>query len=224
MSSPSWQDWFEGAWADREENIYPERFGSDQRGIFTLSHDIFLETFQQPSFDPRWLFYGVFEYSPTATRSSWLYVTSGMSNAWEDDEPRADGPSGFGCEFVLETVEQGDWAILRLQHLMAFQILLAHGRYPGRDPIEPYDRIPLRASITPESSELRWLILALPVSFDPNFRLSSGWVELYQVFGATEEESAYAREHGGDDLVRLLTQAGEYPVTNPRRKSVVGPA
>ena len=54
-----------------------------------------------------------------------------MSNAWEDDEPHPDFPSGFGCEFVLETTEQGEWAILRLQHLMAFQILLEHGRYPA---------------------------------------------------------------------------------------------
>jgi Suppressor of fused protein (SUFU) len=149
----AWQEWFERVWADREENVFPRLFGPEPRGVFTLSHSIFLETFKQPSFDPRWCHYGVFEFRPTTSRSSWLYVTSGMSNAWEDDEPRADGPSGFGCEFVLETTEQGEWAILRMQHLMAFQILLENGRYLGRDPLTPYDRIPLRASITPEPSK-----------------------------------------------------------------------
>ncbi len=221
MSSTAWQDWFEEVWADREENVFPRLFGPEPRGIFTLSNSIFLETFKQPSFDPRWLHYGVFEFRPTASRSSWLYVTSGMSNAWEDDEPRADGPSGFGCEFVFETTEQGEWAILRLQHLMAFQILLEHGRYAGRDPLAPYDRIPLRASITPEPSDLRWLILAPPVSFASRFELASGWVELYEVFGATEEEAAFAREHGGDELVQLLARVGGFPVTDPRRKSAV---
>jgi hypothetical protein len=127
LSSIAWQEWFEQVWADREENVFPRLFGPDLRGVFTLSPPIFLETFKQPSYDPRWLYYGVFEFRPTATRSSWLYVTSGMSNAWEDDEPRSDGPSGFGCEYVFETTEQGDWAILRLQHLMAFQIHTGSG-------------------------------------------------------------------------------------------------
>jgi len=215
------QEWFERVWADREETIFPRLFGPEPRGIFTLSRSIFLETFKQPSVDPRWLFYGVLEFRPTTTRSSWLYVTSGMSNAWEDDEPRADGPSGFGCEFVLETTEQGEWAILRLQHVMAFQILLENGRYHGRDPLTPYDRVPLRASITPEPSDLRWLILAPPVSFASRFELASGWVNLYQAFGATEEEATYAREHGGAELVEILTRVGGFPVTDPRRKSAV---
>jgi hypothetical protein len=221
LSSPEWQEWFEAAWADREEGVYPRLFGPDPRGIFALSHTIFLEMFKQSSFDPRWLHYGVFEFQPTPTRPSWLYVTSGMSNAWEDDEPHPDGPSGFGCEFVLETTEQGEWAILRLQHLMAFQILLAHERYPGREMVAPYDRVPLRASITPEPSELRWLILAPPVSFDSRFTLATGWVDLYEVFGASEAEAAYAREHGGDKLVELLSPSGAFPVTDPRRKSAV---
>jgi hypothetical protein len=217
----AWQEWFEAAWADREQSVYPRLFGPESRGIFVLSHTIFLDTFQQSSFDPRWLHYGVFEFKPTEKRPSWLYVTSGMSNAWEDDEPHPDGPSGFGCEFVLETKEEGEWAIVRLQHLMAFQILLAHGRYPGREMATPYDRIPLRASITPEHSELRWLILAPPVSFDATFQLTTGWVELYQVFGASESEATFAAEHGGDKLVDLLSRSGAFPVTDPRRKSVI---
>ncbi len=172
-----WQEWFERAWADREEKIFPSLSGPESRGIFPLSHSIFLETFKQPSFDPRWLHYGVIEFRPTTTRSSRLYVTSGMSNACEDDEPRSDGPSEFGCESVLGAAEQGDWAILRLQHLMAFQILLEHGRYPGLEPITPHDRVPLRASITPEASDHRLLIVAPPVSFTSPFERTAGWVE-----------------------------------------------
>jgi hypothetical protein len=214
-------DWFEEVWACREETVYPRLFGPMGRGIFPLSATIFVDVFKQ-EFDPRWLHYGVFEFPPTQARASWLYVTSGMSNAWEDEEPRPDGPSGFGCEFVFETMAQQNWAIVRLQHLMAFQILLVHGRYPGREPLSPYDRIPLRVSISPEPSELRWLILAPPESYEARFQLASGWVDLYAVFGATEDEAALAREQGGDRLVEILKRHAAFPVTDPSRRSVVG--
>jgi len=62
--------------------------------------------------------------------------------------------AGQGCEFVFESVEKGDWAIIRLQYLMAFQILLFHSRYPGKNPLSPYDRIPLRDSISPVPSDI----------------------------------------------------------------------
>ncbi len=220
MSSTAWQEWFERVWADREERIFPQLFGPCSRGIFTLTPATF-EPFKQPSLDPRWLTYGVIEFQPTPVRSSWLYVTSGMSNAWEDDEPNPDGPSGLGSEFVLETTEQAEWAILRLQHLTAFQILTAHGRYPGHDPVRPYARIAQQGPINFQESELRWLILAPPVSFESEFALESGWVELHEAFGATEDEAGYARKHGGDKLVEILTRAGAFPVTDPRRHSAV---
>jgi hypothetical protein len=128
---------------------------------------------------------------------------------------------GFGCEFVFETMAQQDWAIARLQHLMAFQILLCHGRYQRKEPLSLYDRIPLRASITSEPSELCWLILAPPESYEARFQLASGWVDLYAVFGATEEEAALARKQSGDKLVEMLKQYGAFPVTNPNRRSLV---
>ncbi len=221
MSGSDWQTWFEEVWKVREEIVYPQLFGSEGRGIFTLSPEIFLETFEQESFDPRWLFYGVFEFPPSRSRESWLYVTSGMSNAWEDDLPDPAGPSGMGSEFVFETVEQGEWAIDRLHHLMAFQILIVHDRYQRKEPISCYDRIPLLTSLTPEPSELRWLILAPPESYPARFQLASGGVDLVAVFGASDAEAAFAREHGGEKLVEVLQQHGAFPVTDPRRGSVI---
>jgi hypothetical protein len=104
---------------------------------------------------------------------------------------------------------------------MAFQILLFHGRYPGREPLSPYDRIPLRESISPSPSEIRWLVLAAADSYEARFQLASGWVDLYAVFGATEEETALARKRGGDKPVEILKRHGAFPVTDPNRKSVV---
>lgn len=55
MESTEWSDWFEKIWEYREETVYPEFFG-ELEGIFPLSADIFLKTFGQNTYDPRWLF------------------------------------------------------------------------------------------------------------------------------------------------------------------------
>lgn len=34
--------------------------------------------------------------------TSWLYVSSGLSNAWEVDSSKPDEVSGLGCEFIIE--------------------------------------------------------------------------------------------------------------------------
>jgi hypothetical protein len=217
-------DWFERIWEEREEQVYPELFGPAKGGIYTLAPSVFLETFQQESFDPRWLHYGVFEVPPTPSRGSWLYVTSGLSNAWEDDEPVPSGPSGLGREFVFETTASAKWAILRVQHVMTFQILLSCGRFPGRDTLDLYDRIPLRASITPGPSDLRWIMLAPPEGYPVSFNLESGRVDLVALVGITDAEAQYARDRGGDNLLKLLKERGAFPVTAPGRDSIVRPA
>jgi hypothetical protein len=216
--------WFEHAWTVREEEQYLRLFGPSGEGIYVLSSELFLETFKQESFDPRWLTYGVFECAPTASRQSWLYVSSGLSNAWEDDAPNPDGPSGLGMEFIFETPMQAHWAIERLQHVVAFQILLACGKFTRRELLDVHDRIPLRCSITPDPSELTWLTIGLPVSCPPSFSLPTGSVDILNVVGITEGEASYGREHGGDTLIQLLREAGAYPVTDPRRKSICGVA
>jgi hypothetical protein len=73
----------ESVWADREERVYPELFGQMSRGIFPLDGELFTGMFAQSTYDPRWLTYGVFEYGPSPSRQSLLYVTSGCSNTCE---------------------------------------------------------------------------------------------------------------------------------------------
>ncbi len=215
------RDWFEAVWQKREEQVYPELFGQIGQCIFPLSVSLFTETFKQ-DFDPRWLHCGVFESPPCDQHKSWLYVTSGMSNAWEDEQPDADGPSGLGCEFVFESSVQGNWAILRIQQLMAFQILLAHDRYPGRDLLSSFDRIPLRGSITPEDSVLTHLMIAPPVGYPASFGLESGQVDLLAVVGISDAEAQFARDHDGAALLQILQQNNAFPVTDPTRQCTVG--
>lgn len=137
----------EGVWELREEEIYPSLFGPVSRGIFPLTQEFFARRFGQTDIDPRWLFLGVFEFAPTPDRDSWLYVTSGYSNPWEQepDDYDPDGESGSGVEFTFAVAEQGDWAIEALQAMLAFDLLLGAGRFPNGDRFSLHDRIPLRA-------------------------------------------------------------------------------
>ncbi|WP_077022464.1 suppressor of fused domain protein [Fuerstiella marisgermanici] len=121
-----------------------------------------------------------------------------MSNAWEDAQPDPSGVSGLGCEFVFETATQGEWAILRVQQIMAFQILLAHGRFPGRDLLDVFDRIPLRGPITPEPSQLTHIMVAPPVGDSPSFQLDSGHVDFLALVGITDAEAQFARHYDGE--------------------------
>jgi hypothetical protein len=215
-----WQTWFERVWEYREEVLYPSLFGERRRGIFTVQHEMLTSVFKQDSIDPRWLTHGVIEFEPTPERASWLYVTSGMSNDWEAERPDPSTPSGLGCEFVFETTGQFEWAILRLLHLMTFQILICHGRYERREPMGDFDRIPLRNSISPEPSVLTYLMLAPPVSIPREALLESGAFEFYQVVGISEAEAAYARSHDGPALLERLMANSYFPVTDPNRTEV----
>ena len=190
------------------------------RGIFPVPYDLFTTTFIQDDIDPRWLHYGVFEYAPTPERSSWVYVTSGVSTPWDDDEPNPDGVSGLGSEFVFESTIQGDWAIRRLWQLMAYQILLFHGRYPGQSPLAAFDRLPLRSSIWDGASAIQTLMLAPPDAVLGIQRLESWSFSLVHVVGITEAEAAFARERGDVALLDQLRAEGAFPVTDPARQSI----
>lgn len=211
---------FERVWEYREETLYPQLFGDAGRGIFVIPHELFAKTFGQPDIDPRWLHYGVFEYAPAPSRSSWLYVTSGMSTPWEDEAGESSAVSGLGYEFVFESSVQGNWAIRRLWQLMAYQILLSHGRYPGREPLGLFDRLPLRSPIWSEDSEIEHLMIAPADPPTGSQRLESGSFDLLRIVGITEAEAAFARSHGGDVLLAQLRMSAAFPVTDPARHTV----
>lgn len=221
MSTEVDNDWLERVWEDREERIYPSLFGTLNEGVYTLSADIFLEQFQQETYDPRWLFCGVFESPPSDARASWLYVTSGLSNPWDDDVPDPAEMSGLGCEFVFETTEQSQWAIRRLHELMAYQILLSHGRYSEAEPMGWYDRMPLRNSIDyTGNSAIQNLMLCPPTNFPEQFQLDSGEVIWLAVVGITDEEKEWGRQNDGEQLLALLKQHQAFPVTDVHRQTI----
>ncbi|MEL7330832.1 MAG: suppressor of fused domain protein [Cyanobacteria bacterium J06560_2] len=214
---------FETIWETREEEIYPKLFGDKYRGTFVLTADVFTNVFGQSSFDPRWLRYGVIEFEPTADRNSWLYVTSGTSNPWDVD-PSSYGSSeysGFGTELVLEVTEQSQWAIVTLQRLLAFNILLVHGRYGAVQPLDYGSRVPLRGPIDFDSSSLTFVVLAAPEHYSPSFKLLSGQVDFLHAMGITASEREYAQSNSSTELIELLKSAKAFPITTPERETIV---
>lgn len=213
----------EEVWKIREEEVYPSLFGPMNRGIFPLSLELFAGRFGQNDVDPRWLSYGVLEFAPTANRQSWLYVTSGHSNPWEQEpiDYDSEGESGAGVEFTFAVSEQGDWAIQTLQHMLAFDLLLGAGRVPGADRFALHDRIPLRAPIDGQPEcQVRNLVLVEREDGPQDFSLPSGQVILVGFTGITDAELAFAKANGSPALIERLRAVGYHPVTNPHRRSL----
>jgi hypothetical protein len=213
----------ESVWTQREELIYPQLFGPLSRGVFPLDYDLFSKRLGQSSVDPRWLHHGVLEYAPTNRRPSWLYVTSGTSNPWEvePEDYASQEFSGFGTELVLEAPEQSDWAVRALQHLLAYHLLLAHGRLGEFPPLGHGDRIPLGGPIDGQPScPIRFVIVAKPTHYAARFTLPSGAVDLLQLVGVTESERNYAKAHGTQALLNELVSHGVYPLTDPNRAAI----
>ncbi len=214
----------EEVWRIREEEIYPRLFGSESRGIFPLTGDIFTSRFGQSTYDPRWLFYGVFEFAPTFDRPFWLYVTSAHSNPWEDEAGAYDpnGASGSGVEFLFASSQQGDWAIRFLQNMLAFDILLSAGRFEGRSPLTAGDRIPLRSPIDGlDVCEIRNAVVSRAEGLPAGFSLPSGNVEFLTFTGVTDREIDFAKAESSQALMDRLRVRGHFPVTDPLRPSVL---
>lgn len=214
---------FETIWETREEEIYPRLFGEKYRGTFVLTADVFTGVFGQAACDPRWLRYGIIEFEPTANRNSWLYVTSGTSNPWDTDPANyaSSEYSGFGTELVLEVPHQSQWAIVILQRLLAFNILLVHGRYGAVQPLDYGSRVPLRGPIDFENSLLTHVVLAKPEHYPAAFKLLSGQVDFLHVTGITLSERDYAQTHDAAQLLELLKTAVAFPVSDALRAAVV---
>lgn len=214
----------EEVWEYREEKLYPRLFGAQCRGIFPLTIDLFSKVFDQPSVDPRWLHLGVFEFAPTPERGSWLYVTSGGSTPWESDpsEYDADEYSWLGVEFVCESPDQAEWPIRVLLRLLAYHVLVCHGRFG--DDVSALDyghRVPAGGSIDgSQDSSLRFLAIAKPAHYPASAQLASGKFDFLHVVGVTESERDYAKATSTATLIAVLEAQAAYPITQPKRAPI----
>ena len=129
MSDPAFAQWFEAVWSDREDRAFKELFGDLGEGVYTAGPSAYQRYGKKPH--PGWLNHGVFACPPNPTRDSWLYVTSGLSNPWNLDQPGQDpsGFSGLGFELAIETPQKASWAAPLLHNLMAYELLVAVGQH-----------------------------------------------------------------------------------------------
>lgn len=221
MSDPAFAQWFEDVWSDREDRVYRATFGDLGQGVYSAGPQVFARYQKQPH--PGWLNHGVFACPPNPQRSSWLHVTSGLSNPWNLDRPGRDasGFSGLGFELVIETPSAAEWAVALLHNLMAYELLVAVGTYQDADLLEYGNRVPLGGSVTPAfESAIRWLLVEPPKHYPASFELASGRVDFFHLVGATDAEVEVARQSDQDVLVALLQQGGAWPVTDAGRASL----
>jgi hypothetical protein len=213
----------EEVWAYREEHLYPRLFGNTWRGIFPLPKELFTDTFDQSNVDPRWLHLGVFEFAPTDERRSWLYVTSGGSTPWESDpsEYKPDAYSWLGVELVIEAAEQAEWPIRALQRLLAYHVLVCHGRYGDVSALDYGHRVPAGGAVDgTTNSVLRFFALAKPSHYPAYGQLASGRFDFLHAVGITEGERDFAKATSTADLVAALDLQGAFPVTLPGRAQI----
>jgi hypothetical protein len=105
--------------------------------------------------------------------------------------------------------------------MVAFQILLAGGKFPGKPLLAVWDRIPLRSAIDGASSKLRWMLVAPSTNFAGKQEIPSGRFQFFQFIGITEEEAEYARADSSQELFDLLLAKNLAPVTDPHRESLL---
>ncbi|QIL91397.1 suppressor of fused domain protein [Microbulbifer sp. SH-1] len=203
----------EESWEEREEKAYKEIFGDTGLGIFTLSGEMFYRM-NAEGMDPRWLTHGVFKCPPTGSRDKWAYVTSGMSNPWEEEKP--EEYSGLGVEFVMETENEETWAIKVLQTLMAYNLLLAAGQMGNFPPLNCGHRVSLALS-----ESIRTMMFVRPVNFPSAFSIKSGNVDLLQVVGLTSSELEAAKQTSSEEIREKLISVTGGLVACKERVSVV---
>lgn len=222
MSTPDpMQAFLEAVWTEREDVVYRRLFGDLGDGVFAAGPAPYRRMKREPG-HPGWQHHGVFACPPGGLRQAWLYVTSGLSNPWNLTEPGRDpsGHSGLGFELCLLLPERDDRALQLLHNLMAWQLLVGAGLVAGQ-PVDRGQRVPLGGSLTGAADcALTW-VLVERYQPAPTFALRSGDVDLLVLVGVTEAEVKLAREREQPALVELLQQHGNWPVTDPRRSSLV---
>ncbi len=206
-------------WQQREESFYPSLFGRPDAAPVCLTEDIFKQDFDRNSVHPFWLHHSIMTFPPTETRQSWLYATSGLSNAFDS---AVDEWSGLGVEFILETPLREAWAADKLARLMAYNLLIAAGHYKDQSDLSVGSIVRLGVPVNGEDNCALTNFIALePASATRDFSLVTGKVELLQMVAITDAEADLAEREGRQILAEKLAEAGHQGPIDTGRPSVV---
>lgn len=210
-------NWFQEAWEQRDNVLYPKALGGNGDGsIITIPHAAFAQMGVE-QIDPRWLHCGVLTFPPTAKRDAFTFVTSGLSNAWDDDRPDPKSISGLGLEFRIDSISDEHWIKDVLLRLSAMQLLIGARRLSGARLLGHGDRIRVGAETFGEGSAMTTLLATKVAAF----ALPSGTFEMIQLFAITDRERELAATRGAEALVAALLERTTYPVNNIARRSAV---
>jgi len=214
-------------WQQREESFYPGMFGRADGPQLLLTEDMFRQEFARTAIHPFWLHHGIITFPPTDTRQTWLYATSGMSNAFDSE---VDEWSGLGVEFILETPLREGWATERLARLMVFNLLIAAGHYREQSDLTYGSIVRLDVPVNDASADgatesegccLNNFIALPPTGTARDFELVTGKVELLQMVAISDAEADFAEAKGFEALAAKLAEAGQLDAVDADRASVV---
>lgn len=170
-----------------------------------------------PALFINWSGGGIYQYPPSVGRSSWHYVTSGLSQPHFDDDANPlpvvddDGQrySGFGIELVISTREKVAWAPDVLVNLVKYLLFQANARV-----IFPGDRIPCNGPLVLDTTTpLTYLVATTSNLYDSEILLPVGQCQLVHLVGCTqgENDAALTMGHGTAGsivLCRVLREMG----------------
>ena len=209
------------AWEQRETTLYKTLFGDLGPGIYPLGMPLFEELFNCTEVDPRWLHIGVFECPPTPARPHWVYVSSGLSNPWDDEPDAEEEWTGLGRELLLECPQQSPWALALVRRFAAYQMLLAAGRFGDQEPLDAWDRMSVGGPIDGQQSALSAIIMVPSEHYPEEYALVSGKFAFLQIIGLSAAELAHGRAHDFGDLLQTLGDQGAAPLVDAARRSIV---
>jgi hypothetical protein len=209
--------WFEETWRYRDTVLYPDQFGRNAGGsIIPIPYAAFSQM-GIDKVDPRWLHCGVLTFPPTTKGMGSTFVTSGLSNAWDEDRPDPASISGLGIELRIDNVSDEHWIKDVLLRLSAMQLLIGAKKLAGARLLANGDRVRIGSATFGEGSAMTSL-LATKVA---DLQLPSGTFQMIQLFAITDPEREYAVMHGADALVAILRETTSYPVNEIARRSAV---
>ncbi len=161
---------------------------------------------------------GIYQYPPSGNRSSWHYVTSGLSQPHIDDDANPesviddDGErySGFGIELVISTIEQAAWPPDVLINLVKYILFQKNSRL-----ILPGDRIPCNGPLVLETdTPLSFLVATTSTEYETDILLPAGKCHLVHLIGCTQREidTALTMGRGTAGSIVLCRVLGEMGV------------
>jgi hypothetical protein len=158
----------------------------------------------------------ILTYAPDPQRPYWLYVTSGLSNPWYQEEP--EEVSGFGYELLIKSPIQAEWPA-QILRTMAFYV------FNHAAQLSPGNRVALNGpvSVNTPSDIVNLFIWYADEAPDAWYQLPSGGFGVFSAIGITNDECDFAEKvkAGTWCIQEVLRQVGIGQVTDPARKSVM---